>query len=114
MSLIFRFDTFKPMHEMCKGYVNQLIKTTRKKQLAQCLIGADLHVALILVAECKVTSFTGTSGIVIRKTAETFGLITQDTKFPFVPKKCSLFIFQVHCWKITRQGDKLTSRNSGL
>ncbi|MBA0679443.1 hypothetical protein Goari_011209 [Gossypium aridum] len=102
------------MHEMWKGYMNQLLKTTRKKQLAQCLIGADLHVALILVAECKVTSFTGVSGIMIRQTAETFGLISQDTKFPFVPKKFSLFIFQVHCWKIILQGNKLTSRNSGL
>ncbi|XP_017619065.1 ribonuclease MRP protein subunit POP4 isoform X1 [Gossypium arboreum] len=107
-----KFDTFKPMHEMWKGYMNQLLKTSGKNQLAQCLIGADLHGALILVAECKVTSFTGVSGIMIRETAETFGLITQDNKFRVVPKKLSIFIFQVDCWKITLQGDKLTSRNS--
>lgn len=33
------------------------------------------------VVECKVTSFTGVSGIMIRETAETFGIITQDDKF---------------------------------
>ncbi|XWS55780.1 hypothetical protein CRYUN_Cryun09bG0030000 [Craigia yunnanensis] len=109
-----KFDAFKPMHEMWKSYMNQLLKITGKNQLAQCLLGADLHGALILVAECKITSFTGVSGIMIRETAETFGLITQDDKFRVVPKKVSVFIFQVDCWKITVQGDKLTSRNLGL
>lgn len=33
------------------------------------------------VVECKVTSFTGVSGIMIRETTETFGIITQDDKF---------------------------------
>ncbi|KAJ0088442.1 hypothetical protein Patl1_32047 [Pistacia atlantica] len=46
----YRFETYKPMHEMWKGYVLQLIKTTGKNQLAQCLLSADLHGAIILVA----------------------------------------------------------------
>lgn len=33
------------------------------------------------VAECKITAFTGVSGIMIRETAETLGIITQDDKF---------------------------------
>ncbi|XP_039022007.1 ribonuclease P protein subunit p29-like [Hibiscus syriacus] len=109
-----KFDTFKPMHEMWKGYMSQLLKTTGKNLLVQCIIGADLHGALILVTECKVTSFTGVSGIMIRETVETFGIITRDNKFKVVPKKLSIFIFQVECWKIALQGDKLTSRNLGL
>ncbi|XP_050116095.1 ribonuclease MRP protein subunit POP4-like isoform X2 [Malus sylvestris] len=108
------FDKFKPMHEMWKGYIVQLLKTTGKNQLAQCILSADLHGAIISVAECKVTSYTGVSGIMIRETAETFGIITQDDKFRVVPKKFSVFIFQVDCWKITLHGDKLTSRNLGL
>nr|XP_028956948.1 uncharacterized protein LOC103433315 isoform X5 [Malus domestica] len=86
----------------------------RKNQLAQFLLSADLHGAIISVAECKVTSDTGVSGIMIRETAETFGIITQDDKFRVVPKMFSVFIFQVDCWKITLHGDKLTSRNLGL
>ena len=35
----------------------------------------------LAVAECKATSFTGVSGIMIRETAETFGIITQDGIF---------------------------------
>ncbi|XP_044472611.1 uncharacterized protein LOC123201262 [Mangifera indica] len=109
-----RFETFNPMHEMWKAYVLQLIKTTGKNQLAQCLLSADLHGALILVAECKIAAFTGVSGIMVRETAETFGIVTREDKFRVVPKKDSVFIFQVDCWKITLLGNKLTSRNVGL
>ncbi|KAH7537143.1 hypothetical protein FEM48_Zijuj03G0060700 [Ziziphus jujuba var. spinosa] len=109
-----RFDHFRPMHEMWKDYIFQLLKKTGKDQLAQCLLDADLHGAIISVAECKITSLTGVSGIMIRETAETLGIITQDNKFKVVPKKVSVFIFQVDCWKITLQGDKLISRNLDL
>ncbi|OMP08163.1 hypothetical protein COLO4_06720 [Corchorus olitorius] len=43
-----KFDMFKPIHEMWKGYMNQLLKISGKNQLSQCLLGADLHGALIL------------------------------------------------------------------
>nr|POF18436.1 ribonuclease p protein subunit p29 [Quercus suber] len=66
-----KYDVFRPMHEMWKGYMMQLLETVRKNQLAQCLLNADLHGAFIL----------GVSGIMIRETAETFGIITQDGVF---------------------------------
>ncbi|XP_057984110.1 ribonuclease MRP protein subunit POP4 isoform X5 [Malania oleifera] len=53
----------------------------KKNQLAQCLLNADLHGAIILVVECKISAFTGARGIMIRETAETFGIISQDNKF---------------------------------
>ncbi|XP_065638463.1 ribonuclease MRP protein subunit POP4 isoform X3 [Quercus suber] len=74
----------------------------KKNQLAQCLLNADLHGAFILVAECKATSFTGVSGIMIRETAETFGIITQDDVFRVVPKRflslfSKLIARKLHC-----------------
>ncbi|KAK3016648.1 hypothetical protein RJ639_006743 [Escallonia herrerae] len=107
------FEMFKPMHEMWKGYIMQLLKTVGKNQLAQCLLSADLHGAVILVAQCKIDALAGVSGIMVRETTETFGLITQDNKFRVVPKKVSVFMLQIDCWKITLLGDKLTSRNMG-
>ncbi|KAI3986174.1 hypothetical protein MKX01_004318 [Papaver californicum] len=105
------YEYFKPMHEMWKGYITQLLKNVGTNQLSQCLMAADLHGAIFLVADCKVNSYTGVSGIMIRETAETFGLITQDNKFRVVPKKPSVFILQTDCWRITLHGDKFTSRN---
>lgn len=109
-----KFEIFKPMHEMWKDYIMLLLKTTGKNQLAQCLLGADLHGAIILVVECKIPHFTGISGIMIRETAEAFGIITEDNKFRVVPKRVSVFVFQVDCWKVTLHGDKLGSRKVGL
>ncbi|BAT74364.1 hypothetical protein VIGAN_01201900 [Vigna angularis var. angularis] len=109
-----KFDIFKPMHEMWKDYLMLLLKSTGKNQLTQCLLGADLHGAFILVVECKITYFTGIHGIMIRETAEAFGIITEDDKFRVVPKKGSVFVFQVDCWKVTLHGDKLGSRKVGL
>ncbi|KAK9193077.1 hypothetical protein WN944_003773 [Citrus x changshan-huyou] len=156
-----KFEKYKPMHEMWKGYITQLLKSTGKNQLAQCLLSADLHGANIIgehysankpivlkkdqqlssvvhqsmsvyfsnllfrpspvkklngrecvrVAECKTSALTGLSGIMIRETTETFGMVTPDDKFHVVPKKVSVFMFRVDCWKITLLGDKLTSRN---
>uniref|UniRef100_A0A2P2IS85 Uncharacterized protein n=2 Tax=Rhizophora mucronata TaxID=61149 RepID=A0A2P2IS85_RHIMU len=109
-----KYDAFRPMHEMWKGYILQICKNAGRNQLAQCLLSADLHGAIILVAGCKVTSMVGVSGIMIRETVETFGIITEDDVLRVVPKKFSTFILQVDCWKITLHGDKLISRNLAL
>ncbi|XP_068668491.1 ribonuclease MRP protein subunit POP4 isoform X2 [Aristolochia californica] len=107
------FDRFKQMHEMWKDYITQLLKDTGKNQLFQCLLNADLHGAILVVAECRTSTLIGVSGIMIRETAETFGIITEENKFHVVPKKGSVFIFQALSWKITMNGDELSSRNSG-
>ncbi|XP_010558636.1 PREDICTED: uncharacterized protein LOC104826952 [Tarenaya hassleriana] len=109
-----KFDLFKPMHEMWEGYMTQLIKATGKNQLAQSLISADFHGAYVIVAECKIESFAGAHGIMVRETSETFGIITRDDKLRVVPKKASVFIVQIDCWKVTLHGDKLISRNPAL
>lgn len=65
-----------------------------------------------VVVGCKAISFQGTSGIMIRETANTFGLITQDNKFrgtlptsltlitltllPCFPMRFSLIVFWKH------------------
>ncbi|CAK9164792.1 unnamed protein product [Ilex paraguariensis] len=76
-----KFEIFKPMHEMWTDYIAKLLKNVGKNQLAQCLLSADLHGALILVVQSKIAAFIGVSGIMIRETAKTFGIITQDNKF---------------------------------
>ncbi|XP_060201612.1 ribonuclease MRP protein subunit POP4 [Lycium barbarum] len=105
------YNIFKPMHDKWKDYVTKLLKNIGKNQLSQCLLNADLHGALILVVQCKIAGLIGVRGIMIRETVETFGIITEDNKFQVVPKKLSVFMLQVDCWKVTLLGDKLMSRN---
>ncbi|TKW26779.1 hypothetical protein SEVIR_3G213500v4 [Setaria viridis] len=105
-----KYDLYKPMHEMWKTYIRELTKITPKKQLSENLLSADLHGALLIVAECKAASYQGVSGIMIRDTAETFGIISEDNHFRVVPKAGSVFILQADCWKVTLIGDKLSPK----
>ncbi|KAE8817612.1 hypothetical protein D1007_04714 [Hordeum vulgare] len=129
-----RFDLYKPMHEMWKEYMQELTKSTPKKQLSENLLSADLHGALIIVAQCKAASYQGVSGIMIRDAAETFGIISEDDRFrvmnssinycrpdgllskkltlrpAVVPKAGSVFVLQADCWKVTLIGDKLSPK----
>ncbi|XP_010667252.1 ribonuclease MRP protein subunit POP4 isoform X2 [Beta vulgaris subsp. vulgaris] len=105
-----KFELFLPMHDMWKDYVMQLLKNSGKNHVAQSLLVADLHGAILRVIECKIDSFIGVVGIMIRETAETFGIITQENNFRVVPKRNSVFVFQADCWRITLHGDKCTSR----
>ncbi|KAL6841280.1 hypothetical protein ACP4OV_028798 [Aristida adscensionis] len=106
-----KFDLYKPMHEMWNEYIRELVKTTPKKQLSENLLSADLHGALLIVAECKAAfSYKGVTGIMIRDTAETFGIISGDNRFRAVPKAGSVFILQADCWKVTLIGDKLSPK----
>ncbi|KAF3555244.1 hypothetical protein F2Q69_00010577, partial [Brassica cretica] len=103
-----KFDLYKPMHGMWESYMMKLIKVTGKAQLTSTLLSADLHGAFMFVAECKIESFTGVQGIMIRETSQTFGIITREDKLRVVPKKSSVFIIQLDCWKITLHGDNLS------
>ncbi|KAL5202774.1 hypothetical protein ABZP36_013726 [Zizania latifolia] len=126
-----KFDLYRPMHEMWKEYIRELTKSTPKKQLSENLLSADLHGAFVIVAECKSASYQGVCGIMIRETAETFGIISEDNHFrdncrldgiavfvakfamfepAVVPKAGSVFILQADCWKVTLIGDKLSPR----
>uniref|UniRef100_A0A0D9WHL9 Uncharacterized protein n=1 Tax=Leersia perrieri TaxID=77586 RepID=A0A0D9WHL9_9ORYZ len=124
-------------HKKCGSF--DLPETLRKKKLlSENLLSADLHGALVIgdyklkrtcifnyfvvadiilygfvvstVAECKSASYQGVCGIMIRETAETFGLISEDNRFRVVPKAGSVFILQADCWKVTLIGDKLSPR----
>ncbi|KAL6610354.1 hypothetical protein ACP70R_040323 [Stipagrostis hirtigluma subsp. patula] len=105
-----KFDLYKPMHDMWKEYIRELVKITPKKQLSENLLSADLHGALLIVAECKAASYQGVNGIMIWDTAETFGIISEDNRFRVVPKAGSVFILQADCWKVTLIGDKLSPK----
>jgi len=105
-----KYDLYKPMHEMWKDYIRELMDLSPKKKFTENLLSADLHGALLIVAECKAASYKGVNGIMIRDTAETFGIISEDNRFRVVPKAGSVFVLQADRWKFTLIGDKLSPR----
>ncbi|KAL5711346.1 ribonuclease P [Ranunculus cassubicifolius] len=106
-----KYELFEPMHELWKDYILKLTKNIGDiQQIAQRLLSADLHGAILQVVESKVTSFTGVRGIMVRETAETFGVNTLENKFRVVPKRGSIFLLRADCWKITMQGDEFVRK----
>ncbi|KAJ3703139.1 hypothetical protein LUZ61_006844 [Rhynchospora tenuis] len=102
------FERFKPMHAMWKEYICELVKDAGKKQLTERLLTADLHGAFLSVVESKTVSYVGISGIMVRETTETFGIISQNNKFKVVPKAGSIFMLQADSWMVTLCGDMLS------
>uniref|UniRef100_A0A803N3X6 Uncharacterized protein n=1 Tax=Chenopodium quinoa TaxID=63459 RepID=A0A803N3X6_CHEQI len=78
---LLKFELFMPMHEMWQKYVMQLLKNGGKNHVAHSLYVADLHGAILRVVDCKIDSFIGVVGIMIRETAETFGVVTKENNF---------------------------------
>ncbi|AQK80432.1 ribonuclease P family protein [Zea mays] len=76
-----KYGLYEPMHKIWKDYIRELINVNPKKKLSENLLSADLHGALLIVAECKAASDKGLNGIMIRDTAETFGIISEDNRF---------------------------------
>ncbi|PWZ19287.1 Ribonuclease P protein subunit p29 [Zea mays] len=76
-----KYDLYKLMHEMWKDYIKELMDMSPKKKFTENLLSADLHGALLIVAERKAASCKSVNGIMIRDTAETFGIISEDNRF---------------------------------
>ncbi|XP_078166393.1 ribonuclease P family protein [Carex rostrata] len=104
------FERFKPMHAMWKEYICELVKDNGKKQLNERLLTADLHGAFLSVVESKILSHRGISGIMVRETIETFGIVAQNNKFKVVPKAGSVFMLQADKWTVTLCGDMLSAK----
>eukprot|EP01018_Ginkgo_biloba_P014348 Gb_07057 [translate_table: standard] len=105
------YNLYAPMHEMWKEHIRHLLRNCRQKHIESCLLTADFHGAIFVVVESRNKSFTGVQGIMIRETVNTFGIITSENRFQVVPKKGSIFMFQVDLWRVTLRGDNLSSRN---
>ncbi|GLJ42438.1 hypothetical protein SUGI_0879450 [Cryptomeria japonica] len=106
-----KYDLYLPMHEMWKEYIVDLLKNGRQKNIEYFLLTADLHGAILAVVESKIKSFIGVQGIMIRETLNTFGIMTSENRFRVVPKKGSVFMFQVEFWRVILHGDKVSTRN---
>ncbi|KAL5662033.1 hypothetical protein ACJX0J_029158, partial [Zea mays] len=85
-----KYYLYKLMHEMWKDYIKELMDMSPydstvsfclKNKFTENLLSADLHGALLIVAEHKAASYKSVNGIMIRDTAETFGIISEDNRF---------------------------------
>ncbi|CAO3693465.1 unnamed protein product [Umbelopsis ramanniana] len=87
-----RYDLFLPLHELWKGYMEELLgNTTSALVHSQKLIKADYQGAILSVVKSKSPSYIGTSGIVVQETESMLNIITSDNKLKHIPKAASIF-----------------------
>jgi len=59
------------------------------------LIKADLHGAQITVIRSRCPAYIGTTGLIVQETKHLFKLVTETNRLKVIPKKHSIFSFNV-------------------
>ena len=87
-----RYEVFVEINKLWRNYINNLIKLSPKGKDAQnesvknrnniynCLVKADYHGALVVVAEAKNPLLVGLKGIVIKESKKVFYLINESNR----------------------------------
>ena len=74
----YRYQLFLPLHQLWKQYISGLL--SRGRNLADLLLGADYHGAMLQVVKSRQPCHTGAEGIVIKDAAKTFTIIDDSNK----------------------------------
>ncbi|KAG0299932.1 RNase P/RNase MRP complex subunit [Linnemannia gamsii] len=107
-----KYELFEPLHQLWKGYVEELFGSSNPLAFTQKLLKADFHGALITVARSKCPTFIGVSGIVAQETENVFKIITPNNALRVVPKVNSVFTIQIRNSLFTLHGNQFRYRAS--
>ncbi|PRD21483.1 UNVERIFIED_CONTAM: Ribonuclease P protein subunit p29 [Trichonephila clavipes] len=96
-----KFQTFIPIHELWKQYMQKMLqlKEPLPRDLSgiyQKLLKADYHGCFLVVVSSACHNYVGSKGIVIQETKNVFRLITEEDKIKTIPKKRSVFCFELN------------------
>lgn len=87
-----RYAIYEPLNKLWTGYMKEIMKGGSSEAK---LLKADYHGALLKVVKCSCPSFLFLQGIVIKETRHTFVICTVEDRIKTLPKKCTVFEFQV-------------------
>ncbi|KAG0064374.1 RNase P/RNase MRP complex subunit [Linnemannia elongata] len=107
-----KYELFEPLHELWKGYVEELFGTSNPLAFTQKLLKADFHGAIITVARSKCPTFIGVSGIVAQETENVFKIITPNNALRVVPKVNTVFTIHIRNSLFTLHGNQFRYRAS--
>ncbi|KIW90760.1 uncharacterized protein Z519_08543 [Cladophialophora bantiana CBS 173.52] len=104
-----KYDIYKGLHELWKGYILEVLGFVKDGQTVQSSLGrvvkaqshgsllasADFHGAELEVVRCSDTGKIGIKGIVVRDTKFTFVVVTTRDEVKTLPKKDSVFRYAI-------------------
>ncbi|XP_061197888.1 ribonuclease P protein subunit p29-like [Saccostrea echinata] len=105
-----KFETYLPMHELWKDYMRQTLGLADKSKSfvqhnCESILKADFHGCFLTVSKSCCPSYIGATGIVIMETKNTFKIITKQNHVKCIPKRNSVFMFEIDGHYITLYGN---------
>ncbi|KAG0366371.1 RNase P/RNase MRP complex subunit [Gamsiella multidivaricata] len=107
-----KYELFLPLHELWKGYIEELFGATNPVGFTQKLLKADFHGAIITVTRSKCPSYVGASGIVAQETENVFKIITPNNALLVIPKTNNVFKIHIRDSIFTLHGNQFRYRAS--
>ncbi|KAF8986471.1 RNase P/RNase MRP complex subunit [Entomortierella lignicola] len=107
-----KYELFMPLHELWKGYMDELFRSTNPVAFTQKLLKADFHGALITVSRSKCPTYVGSSGIVAQETENVFNIITPSNALLVIPKVNNVFTLHIKGSVFTVHGNQFRYRAS--
>lgn len=97
-----KYEIYVPLHRMWVGYMWEMLGMQVDERAfvtgnnaGSKLVSADYHGAEVTVVRSKCMGMVGLAGIVVRDTKFTFQIVTKKNEFKTIPKKHTIFQFEI-------------------
>nr|SVE70765.1 EOG090X0GV5 [Daphnia similis]SVE71394.1 EOG090X0GV5 [Daphnia similis]SVE72027.1 EOG090X0GV5 [Daphnia similis]SVE72654.1 EOG090X0GV5 [Daphnia similis] len=113
-----KYKACAPLHQLWVEYMENFLElensanAANKDLLYQRIAKADYHGCLLMVTRSKCPSYIGAKGIIVLETKNTFQIICEDDQLRIIPKRDSVFTFNVSKWTFTLFGNHMNIRPS--
>ncbi|KAL9127747.1 MAG: hypothetical protein Q9217_003430 [Psora testacea] len=108
-----KYEIYVPLHRMWLGYMWEILGVEsgqrafiKAQSKGSILASADYHGAELWVVKSRCAGMVGLQGIVVRDTKFTFQIITKRNELRTIPKKHTIFRFEIPQTKGTPDGDE--------
>ncbi len=115
-----RYDQVLPLHQRWRQYIGGLLggagagakpagagssqqgSAAGTAAEAALLLDADMHGCMLRVVDCREGRWRGLEGVVVRDTQQTFVLVNSESRLVTVPKRGSVFEFDLGRGRVVR------------
>eukprot|EP00056_Hartaetosiga_gracilis_P019620 m.15169 g.15169 ORF g.15169 m.15169 type:complete len:280 (+) comp7818_c0_seq1:87-926(+) len=105
-----RYELYVPLHKLWTQYISEAVglssPNVKTATLQQAILKADLHGCKLCVTRSRKPSLVGRGGIVLQETENTFRVITEQNSILMIPKKDSVFSFELRNFVFTIFGNQ--------
>ncbi|GIY39994.1 ribonuclease P protein subunit p29 [Caerostris darwini] len=96
-----KYENFLPIHKLWCQYIQKMLNLRESlpedlSGIYQKLLKADYHGCMLVVLSSVCHTYVGTKGIVIQETKNVFRLVDEEDKLKTIPKKGSIFSFELN------------------